>query len=316
MSKINNNMLTDIRTASRELVRKFGFMNQTLAGINYSPSAVHAIIEIGEEGIMSGKKLSQRLYLEKSSISRLVRNLIKNGEIYERKSDQDARQKDLLLTAKGKKTLSDINNFGSTQVSNALSALDNRSRITVLQGLVLYADALNSKIIKKQITIHEGYRTELIGVIAALHGKIHGKIAGLGAPFEGMVAAGLADFIPRHENTRNKIWYGEQDGKIMGSITIDGEELGNNIGHLRWFIVDTDIQSSGLGGKLIQKAMDFCDQQKFDEIHLWTYKGLDAAKNLYEKHGFKLVEEVDSDQWGVDLTVQKYVRERKNNDVN
>ena len=306
--EMNEGMINTIRTSSRTLVREFGYMNRTIAGTKYSPSAVHAIIEIGAEDLLSGKELSERLNLEKSSVSRLVQNLIKQGEVEVKTSNIDTRQKNLFLTQQGKITLNDINSFGLNQVSNALGPLDEGSRNVIMQGLSLYSQALVPDVKPIEITIHEGYRPGLIGAIAGYHGVIHNQIADLGAIFEGLVATGMSEFMPRVENNANQTWYAEQGGRIIGGITIDGEDLGNNIAHLRWFIIDNTLQSAGLGSKLIRKAIDFCDDQGFDETHLWTYKGLDAAKKLYERHGFKLVEEVKGDQWGKQVIEQKYVR--------
>ncbi|MBT5074427.1 MAG: GNAT family N-acetyltransferase [Kordiimonadaceae bacterium] len=161
-----------------------------------------------------------------------------------------------------------------------------------------------------EIKIHEGSCDGLIDIISHLHGKIHGEIAGLGSNFEEMVKSGLEEFITRLAHGANNIWYCEQNNKIIASITIDGEALGNNIAHLRWFIVDNKGQSKGLGGRLMKKAMDFCDDQGFAEVHLWTYKGLDAAKSLYLRYGFKLAEEKLGSQYGKEVIEQKYIRLR------
>jgi DNA-binding MarR family transcriptional regulator/GNAT superfamily N-acetyltransferase len=310
--EINEGVVNSIRSSSRVLVRKFGYMNRTIAGTRFSPSAVHAIIEIGFEGTLSGKDLSERLNLDKSSVSRLVKNLIMQGEIEEKKSEKDTRKKNLFLTPQGENTLKGVNNFGINQVSEALSSLNEASQNVIMQGLNLYSKALVSEVKPREINIFEGYRPGLIGSIAGYHGTIHNQIANLGASFEGLVATGMAEFMTREANNPNKTWYAEQGGKIVGGITIDGEDLGSNIAHLRWFIIDNTLQSAGLGSQLIKKAINFCDIQGFDEIHLWTYKRLDAAKKLYERNGFEVVEEVEGDQWGKTVIEQKYVRIKPN----
>ncbi len=42
---------------------------------------------------------------------------------------------------------------------------------------------------------------------------------------------------------------------------------------------------------------------------LWTFKGLDAARQLYERNGFRLGEEYTGAQWGVNLMEQRFERE-------
>ena len=54
--------------------------------------------------------------------------------------------------------------------------------------------------------------------------------------------------------------------------------------------------------------MKFCESRDFQETQLWTFKGLDAARKLYEAAGFVLAEEWSGHQWGRVLTEQRFVR--------
>ncbi len=56
------------------------------------------------------------------------------------------------------------------------------------------------------------------------------------------------------------------------------------------------------------EAVDFCDQRKFPETHLWTFQGLDAARRLYEAWGFHLIEERSGQQWDKKVTEQHFIR--------
>ncbi len=161
---------------------------------------------------------------------------------------------------------------------------------------------------KNEIEIKTGYRDELIGSVATLHSRVYSDLVGFGAYFEAMVATNYANFINRLDYGPNQTWYAENDGRIIGSITIDGQTKGDNIGYLRWFIVDPEHQSAGLGGKLMQAAMDFCDEQGFEEVHLDTFAGLDAARKLYERFGFKLIEEELGRNYGEEVLEQKFIR--------
>ncbi|HGM5552906.1 TPA: GNAT family N-acetyltransferase [Pseudomonas putida] len=50
------------------------------------------------------------------------------------------------------------------------------------------------------------------------------------------------------------------------AIAINGQDLGNNPAHLRWFILDDGCRGSGVGRQLLSAAVEFCDQQGFDAI--------------------------------------------------
>ncbi len=161
-----------------------------------------------------------------------------------------------------------------------------------------------------QPEIGSGYVPGLIGATVALHGQYYAKHHKFGADFEAVVASGLAEFMPRVDRPMNRCWYVSAEGQILATISIDGEDLGGDLGHLRWFIVSPEAQGRGLGKRLLEQALSFCDAQGFAETHLWTFKGLDAARKLYEDAGFVLTEEYEGNQWGTVVTEQKFVRAR------
>ncbi len=141
-----------------------------------------------------------------------------------------------------------------------------------------------------------------------MHAVTYARIAGFGRSFESNVAAGLAEFVLRLDNPRNEIWAAVHSGVVIGSVTIDGEDMGPDRAHLRWFIVDESVRGSGIGRQLLARALAFCDRQGFAETHLWTFQGLDAARRLYEAQGFALVEERPGRQWGEEVLEQRFVR--------
>lgn len=304
--------ISAIRTASRELVRELGFLKRTLAGTELSPSAVHAIVEIGLANEVTAKMLGQILLLEKSTISRLVKSLVSDGLVLETPAETDGRVKYLNLSDMGQSAMGKIVEFAENQVASAIAPLSEAKRDKVLEGLEIYAAALgDTRLVepaKSEVILHQGYTAGLIGQVAIMHASYYSKHSGFGAAFEALVAGGMAEFIPRLESPKNATWYATKRGAIVGSVTIDGEDLGNNIAHLRWFIVDDGLRGAGLGRRFMQEAVDFCDGQNFDEIHLWTFQGLDAARKLYEAFGFVLVDEQSGSQWGKEVIEQKFVR--------
>ncbi len=317
MEQLTTNMIPNIRAASRNLVRELGFMGRTLAGTNLSASGVHAIIEIGSSNQLTSKDLCDRLLLEKSTVSRLVRSLIDAGLVQELRSDEDARAKHLRLSHKGETTLAAINAFAEEQVSAAIAPLTDKSRRTITAGLQDYAAALRASRQtsetgrrRKRAIIKDGCVPGLIGRVVAMHAAYYGGRTALGTAFEAKVAGGLAEFSTRLDRPDNAIWGAYLDGRIVGSIAIDGEDLDGNRAHLRWFIVDGVARGTGVGRQLIDHALAFCDERGFTETHLWTIEGLDAARHLYERNGFVLTEEYVGDQWGTPMAEQKFVRPR------
>ena len=309
------NLTAGIRTASRQLVRELGFMNRTLAGTRLTPSEVHAIVEIGAGNELSAKQLAEKLILEKSTVSRLLSSLIAAGELRETRSKPDARRKLLRLTAKGGKTLKAIDRFAERQVAGAVDGLDTATRRQILLGLRKYAIALEKSRTRaaiptgsNNVAIEEGYTPGLIVRMVAIHAAYYSALTGFGASFEATLAGGLADFVGRLGCADNAVWSIRASARVVGGVAVDGQDLGHRKAHLRWFIVDETLRGMGLGKMLLQKAVAFCDQRDFPETHLWTFRGLDAARHLYETRGFRLTEERMGDQWGREVREQRFVR--------
>ncbi|HDR2790700.1 TPA: MarR family transcriptional regulator [Enterobacter asburiae] len=312
ISELKN--IQTIRAASRLMVRELGFMNQNLATTDYPPSAVHSMLEVDAHGSMTAAQLVQILGLEKSSVSRMLAKLVKAGELEENPSAEDARTKLLSLTGKGRETVRNINTYADEQVAAALGKLDHFTQHAVSQGLSSYASALkasreNSECkLRNSVEIVTGYHAGMIGRITEMHGRYYAREHHFGSFFERKVASGLVDFSDRLEKPCNQIWLSMVNDRIVGSVAIDGEDLGDNEAHLRWFILDDGCRGSGVGRKLIAEAMKFCDEQKFSSVQLWTFNKLTAARRLYESFGFELSKEWEGDQWGSTITEQQFTR--------
>lgn len=303
-------LVEEIRSVSRTMVRELGFMGGDFAGTDLSPSAVHALIEIDNGGI-SARDLGLLLHLEKSSVSRMLRKLVASGDVKEKAAEKDGRIKLLFLSDAGKRRVRAIHAFARAQVVDALDRLQPGQDRAVLEGLRLYSQALaphSHAVTAHSVELVRGYSTGLIARITDLHAHYYARHAGFGQRFESLVASSLAEFCHRLASPHNAIWTARQDGAIVGSLAIDGDDLGANIAHLRWFIMDENVHGSGGGKKLLDAALAFADDTGFAETHLWTFSGLDAARHLYETRGFVLVEQRDGAQWGKQVLEQRFVR--------
>lgn len=302
-----------IRAASRHLVRGLGFMGGSFAGTDLSPSAVHALIEIGAAPGITARRVGDLLRLENSSVSRMLQKLVGSGAVLVEGDVNDSRVKRLFLSQAGSERAAAIHAFADGQVKRALGRLAPGQGRTVLEGLRLYSEALGTTGAgdasgRKEIV--RGYRRGIIARTTQMHASYYARTSGFGQRFESVVAAGLAAFCDRLENNRNAIWSAVQDSEIVGSVAIDGEDMGANIAHLRWFIVDDGVRGGGLGRGLLSAALAFVDEQDFTETQLWTFSGLAAARHLYEAHGFVCAEERPGRQWGAEVLEQRFVRPR------
>ena len=96
--------------------------------------------------------------------------------------------------------------------------------------------------------------------------------------------------------------------RLVGSVVIDAHRASTEGAHLRWFILHADYAGGGIGKKLLHAALEHCETNDLRNVYLWTFKGLDAARHLYESVGFSLATESVGEQWGTVVTEQRFER--------
>ncbi len=155
------------------------------------------------------------------------------------------------------------------------------------------------------------YSPGIIGRVAELHALYYSEHWNFGKFFETKVATELSEFLNNFNEEKDRIFSLSIDGRIEGSISVDGSSEIENVAHLRWFIMSDKLRGKGAGNELMLQATSFCDKNGYDSVYLWTFQGLGSARHLYEKYGFGLTEEKTGEQWGSIITEQRFDRVNK-----
>ena len=157
---------------------------------------------------------------------------------------------------------------------------------------------------ESQIQIRTELRPGDVGYIIYLHGTLYAREYALDHTFEGYVAQRFGEFVASYDKRKDLVAVAELDGRIIGSIVIDGKEDGTAM--LRYFLVHPDARGRGLGHELMNKALAFCRERGFKKVFLWTITELKAAAHLYRQAGFVCTREQTHEIWGATRTEQEY----------
>ncbi len=156
-------------------------------------------------------------------------------------------------------------------------------------------------------TLTRGYTPGIIAEMIALQMAYYGPAWRFGVRFEAGLAREIGAFVERYDPLRDLLLAARgPDGILLGTITVDGHE---DDAHLRWFIVGEGARGTGLGRTLMAAVVGHLDAHGRG-CTLTTFRGLDAALALYERHGFRLVSEGGTDPWSGSVRLLRYARPR------
>ena len=161
-----------------------------------------------------------------------------------------------------------------------------------------------SKILPNGAKLRWDFRPGDMGAVVRLHGVLYHQEYGYDRTFEAYVAAGLAEFALSAHSDQSRLWLLEAKEMTAGSIAIVNRSLRE--AQLRWFLIHPDFRGTGLGRVLLDEALQFCRDQEYEKIYLWTLKHLLTATHLYTSAGFQKTEEKTHSLWGKWITEERY----------
>ena len=83
----------------------------------------------------------------------------------------------------------------------------------------------------------------------------------------------------------------------------NGDE-GGGLSRLRLMYVEPFARGRGIGDALVGACVAFAREAGYRKLTLWTQNNLHAARRIYQRAGFQLVEEGKHHAFGVDLVQQ------------
>ncbi len=88
---------------------------------------------------------------------------------------------------------------------------------------------------------------------------------------------------------RERCIIAEMNGEIVGSVFV--VQSSETVAKLRLLLVEPKARVLGLGSRLVQECITFARRAGHKKLILWTNSVLVEARHIYEKAGFKLVEQ-------------------------
>jgi GNAT superfamily N-acetyltransferase len=144
-----------------------------------------------------------------------------------------------------------------------------------------------------------------LGWVVMAHGELYASEFGWDTSFEALVARIVADYAAGADPACDGAWIAELDRQRVGCVfCVAGDAPGEC--KLRILLVHPAARGQALGSRLVTTAIEFARGVGYRRMKLWTNDPLVAARRLYLRQGFRLIDERPHHSFGVDLVGQTY----------
>lgn len=151
---------------------------------------------------------------------------------------------------------------------------------------------------------YRGHRPGDLGWIVQRHAELYHDSHGWDERFEAMVARIAADLLDDFDPRRERTWIAEVDGRRAGAVALVSRS--ETTGQLRLLFVEPWARGLGIGAHLVAECVAQARRVGYERMILFSVRGLDAARHLYEVQGFRLTEESPGRAWGHDHVAQTW----------
>jgi DNA-binding MarR family transcriptional regulator/GNAT superfamily N-acetyltransferase len=293
------NQIATVRSFSRFYTRKLGIIEPKLLRSPWTLQEARIIYEIAQHEGCTATDLTRTLGLDPGFLSRTLQALQRRQIVTRRPSKVDRRASELALTSKGRTAFAELDSRSRSEVADLLGALDDNQREAVVRAMATIVQTLEPPAQKRAGFLLRSHRPGDIGWVTSRHGAIYAQEYGWDISFEALVAEIAAQFIKSYDPACEHCWIAEIDGEPVGSVfLVNGS---NGVAKLRLLLVDKKARGLGIGRALVEQCIRFAREAGYGSIMLWTQSMLVAARNIYQRTGFRLTAEEKHHSFGVDL---------------
>ena len=293
-----------VRRFNRFFTRRIGVLREGLLHTPYSLTEARILFEISHRAEVTASDLSRELGLDPGYLSRILARLEQRGLIEKVRSETDARRRLLSLTPRGQDAFSLLDSRSREEVAEMLCELSEGDQRRLLEAMQTIEGVLDKSFKFSEPFFLRQHRPGDMGWVVHRHGVLYAREYGWDERFEALVAQIVADFVNNYDPAKERCWIAEMSGEIVGCVFL--VRASDAVAKLRLLLVEPDARDLGLGTRLVEECIRFARQSGYTTLTLWTNSVLDAARHIYEKHGFKLVEEEEHHSFGHDLVGQNW----------
>ncbi|MEL7569863.1 MAG: MarR family winged helix-turn-helix transcriptional regulator [Eubacteriaceae bacterium] len=291
----------EIRQFNRFYTNILGLVDEHILNMGYSLTEARILFELNEMGLCKASKISSKLNVDKSYLSRILKKFEKSGLIYKEISSGDGREQLIKLSPSGKECISALIEKSNSQICKLLSSLDDKKCAEIIEAM----DTIKKHLTKAADIIIRPFNNEDIEFVIRRHIEMYSEEYGLTSDiWKNYVSEGVHQFADNFDSDKDCMYIVDYKGEPSGCIAIAHASM--QTAQLRFFLIDSSLRGLGLGRRLMDEAISFCRDKKYMQIFLWTFSTLEAARYLYKEYGFNISEVCENSEWGRPILEEKW----------
>ena len=289
-----------VRQFNRLYTRRIGVLRDNFLDSSFSLAEARVLYELTRRQSATASEIAAELGLDHGYLSRILRGFSERGLIAKTISAADRRQSLLSLTAKGRMAFAPVDKRSQDDCAAMLGKLSLPDQERVVTAMHIIERALGEAPAPQVPFVLRPPRPGDMGWVVSRHGTVYGGEYGWDERIEALTAEIVAAFVRNFDPKRERCWIAERDGEIVGCVFIVKED--DTTARLRLLLVEPQARGLGVGGKLVDEAVQFSRATGYRKITLWTHSVLIGARRIYERAGFRLVTSWTHEEFGKELT--------------
>jgi DNA-binding MarR family transcriptional regulator/GNAT superfamily N-acetyltransferase len=297
-----------VRHFNRFYTRQMGLLQEGLLDTPFSLTEARLLYELAQRDRTTAARLGSDLGLDAGYLSRILGGFEKRKLVEKTPCESDRRQSLLTLTRHGRKAFVPLEARSVAEVAAMLSTLPEAGQRRLISAMRTIQNLLSappeSARADRVPYLLRPHQPGDMGWVVHRHGVLYAQEYGYDENFEALVAEIVAKFIQHYDAGRERCWIAERDGEIVGSVFLVAES--KTVAKLRLLLVEPSARGLGIGARLVSECIRFARQAGYKKIVLWTQSELDAARHVYKKAGFRVIEKKRHHSFSKDLTAETW----------
>jgi DNA-binding MarR family transcriptional regulator/N-acetylglutamate synthase-like GNAT family acetyltransferase len=299
---MTNTTIELVRGFNRTWTEVLGLLDQGMLHTEHTLTEARVLFELGQHNEWQRLDLRDRLAIDQSFLGRVLAGLEQRGLVATSTSELDGRRMRLTLSDAGRRAFELLDQRSSAQIGDLLAPLSGDQQRQLTEAMTVVGSLIRPAA-GRSLHIRSLEAGDL-GWMIQRHGALYADEYGWDTDFEALVATIVAEYHTSHRPGQESAWIAEIDRARAGCVLCCRRDA--ETAQLRILLVEPWARGLGIGARLVDECIDFARSAGYRKLVLWTNDVLAAARRIYQRAGFTLVDSERHHSFGHDLVGENW----------